>query len=491
MSFNLKLFFTFAAFGVCLVIFTVYTFVQLTDEARLVLLYPDYKSIINKDMYYIYITILISTILFAIILAYLFSRPMARMTQKIQSLNTRLDKKVTKSMVDLNNSLKIIDRYVIRSITDTKGKIISVSDAFCEISQYSRAELLGNSHSLVRHPEMSSEVFKIMWKTIQSGKKWEGNVKNLAKDGTYYWVEAFVEPNFEDGKIVSYTAIRNNITDKILLEELNKSLHEKIKIEVAKSTEQLEMIQKEQLKSVKLSSIGALAAGITHEINTPLTYIKGNFEMIKYDLEDLPQSKVRDRILEDSEVISDGIKRISNIVEAMREVSQSSTESKEKTNIYHTIRTALIISNNNAKQITKIYLNGILYSLDLNKDEFEYLSIVQKQRIEQVWIIIINNALDELVKKDGYENRRLDINIFNQNDKIIVEFKDNAGGIPAEILKTIFDPFVSTKQSGGVGIGLNIAKKIIEENKGTIEALNTEGGAIFRIELSSEGTNDK
>jgi len=490
MSFNLKLLCTFVAFGICIIIFTVYAFVQLTDEAKLIFLYPNFESLVHKDMYPIYIMILISTILFAIILAYLFSRPMVRMTRKIQNLNIRLDKKVTKSMSDLHNSLKVIDKYVIRSITDTTGKIISVSDAFCEISQYSRKELLGKSHSLVRHPDMSSKVFEIMWKTIKSGKKWEGHIKNLAKDGTYYWVEAFVEPNFEDGRVVSYTAIRNNITDKILLEELNKSLHEKIKIEVAKSTEQLEMIQKEQLKSVKLSSIGALAAGITHEINTPLTYIKGNFELMKYDLEDLPKSEIRDRILEDSIVISDGLSRISNIVEAMREVSQSSTESREKINLYHTLRTALIISNNNSKQITKIYLNGELYSFDLDKDEFEYLSLIQKQRIEQVWIIIINNALDELVKKDGYDNRRLDINIFSKNDKIIIEFKDNAGGIPKEILGTIFEPFVSTKKSGGVGIGLNIAKKIIEENKGTIDVRNTDDGAIFRIELIAEENYD-
>lgn len=402
-------------------------------------------------------------------------------------LNTEDDQQAS----ELNDSLEIIDKYVIRSITDPTGRIIDVSEAFCKISQYSKEELIGQPHSMVRHPDMDSKIFEEMWSTILPGNNWVGNIKNLAKDGTFYWVEAHVEPKFKDGKIVSYTAIRNDITDKMLLQELNASLNEKIKKEVEKSNLQLEIIQKEQLKSVKLSSIAALAAGITHEINTPLTYIKGNFELIQYDLEELPESEMKDRILKDAEVISSGISRISNIVESMREVSQSSSESKERVNLYHTLLTALLINNNKIKQVTKIYLNGSLYSVDLAKDNFTYMSKVQKERIEQVWIIILNNALDELIKIDKYENRRLDINIFNENNKTIIEFIDNAGGIPIEILDKIFDVFVSGKKSGGIGIGLNIAKKIIEENKGIIIAKNTKDGAVFRIELSSEGENDK
>lgn len=402
-------------------------------------------------------------------------------------LNTEDDQQAS----ELNDSLEIIDKYVIRSITDPTGRIIDVSEAFCKISQYSKEELIGQPHSMVRHPDMDSKIFEEMWSTILPGNNWVGNIKNLAKDGTFYWVEAHVEPKFKDGKIVSYTAIRNDITDKMLLQELNASLNEKIKKEVEKSNLQLEIIQKEQLKSVKLSSIAALAAGITHEINTPLTYIKGNFELIQYDLEELPESEMKDRILKDAEVISSGISRISNIVESMREVSQSSSESKERVNLYHTLLTALLINNNKIKQVTKIYINGSLYSVDLAKDNFTYMSKVQKERIEQVWIIILNNALDELIKIDKYENRRLDINIFNENNKTIIEFIDNAGGIPIEILDKIFDVFVSGKKSGGIGIGLNIAKKIIEENKGIIIAKNTKDGAVFRIELSSEGENDK
>lgn len=384
----------------------------------------------------------------------------------------------------MSNLLHLIDKYVIRSITDSTGKIIEVSEAFCKISKYSKEELIGKNHSILRDPDMSSSVFRDLWATIKSGKKWHGTIKNRAKDGTFYWVDANIEPNYINGEIATYTAIRTDITDKILLEELNTTLNEKIKVEVEKSTKQLEHIQTEQLKSTKLSSIGSLAAGITHEINTPLTYIKGNFEMMQYDFDALPPSKIKDRILEDSKVIHEGIKRITNIVEAMREVSSISTEVKEKVNLYGTLVTSLIVSNNRSKQVTQIYLNKNLFDINKDKNEYSFIAFVQEQRIEQVWIIIISNALDALAKKEHYTDRRLNIDIFSDDDKIIIEISDNAGGIDKKVINNIFEPFVSTKKSGGIGIGLNIAKKIIEENNGKISVINRADGALFRVKFN-------
>ncbi|MGB3751713.1 MAG: PAS domain-containing sensor histidine kinase [Arcobacteraceae bacterium] len=384
----------------------------------------------------------------------------------------------------MNELLHLIDKYVIRSITDSAGKIIEVSEAFCKISKYSKEELIGKSHSLLRHPDMDDFLFRDLWETIVSGHKWHGKIKNRAKDGTFYWVDVNIEPNYINGKIATYTAIRTDITDKVLLEELNATLSEKIRVEVAKSTKQFELIQAEQLKSTKLSSIGSLAAGITHEINTPLTYIKGNFEMMKYDFEALPPSKIKDRILEDSKIIHEGIKRITNIVEAMREVSSVSTEVKEKVNLYSTLVTSLIVCNNRSKQVTKIYLNKKLFDINKDKNQHSFMALVQEQRIEQVWIIIISNALDELIKKEHYTDRRLNIDICSNDNKITIEISDNAGGIDEKIIKNIFEPFVSTKKSGGIGIGLNIAKKIIEENKGKISVINRVDGALFRVEFN-------
>lgn len=120
----------------------------------------------------------------------------------------------------------------------------------------------------------------------------------------------------------------------------------------------------------------------------------------------------------------------------------------------------------------------------LNKNEFIFCSKIQKQRIEQVWIVVINNALDELVKIEDYENRVLNINLFEENNEIVVKFKDSAGGIKEEILEDIFEPFVSSKEHSGMGVGLNIAKKIVDEQDGTIKAYNEDNGAVFEIRLN-------
>jgi PAS domain S-box-containing protein len=373
----------------------------------------------------------------------------------------------------LTKSLELIDKYIIRSVTDTCGNITDVSEAFCKISGYSKSELIGKPHSIVRHPDMPKSLFSKLWKTINSGKVFEGEIKNLRKDGSYYWVDVHIEPNFDNNKIVSYTAIRHDITSKKKLQALNIS--------------QLKYHQKKELENVKFTAIGQLAAGMTHEINTPLTYIKGNFEMIKLDMESLPNSDIKTRMLEDSEKIIDGINRLANIVESMREMSQKSKETKESTNIYHTLVTSLTLIYNRSKQISNIKLNGDDFQIGFDKNKETFVSSVQKQRIEQAWVVIINNALDELVKIDNFDKRLIGIDIFYSEDKkyIITKIKDNAGGIDKGIVNNIFEPFVSNKESSGMGVGLNIAKKIIEEQDGSIIAYNEDNGAVFEVKLKS------
>ncbi len=281
-----------------------------------------------------------------------------------------------------------------------------------------------------------------------------------------------------------FVFVVNSLEDKRKLQELNQNLELRINQEVEKSIQKDKIHQQEQIKNTKLTSIGSLAAGIAHEINTPLTYIKGNLELMQYDILDLPQSEIQERMKNDSEKIKEGINRIANIVESMREMSQSSKEIKEKTNIYATLITSLTMAYNRSKQVSRIYLNEKLFNIDsINKNEYEFFSKVQKQRIEQVWIIVINNALDELVKIDDYENRVLNINILEEHNEIIIRFKDSAGGINKEIINDVFEPFISSKEHSGMGVGLNIAKKIVDEQDGVIKAYNEDFGAVFEIRL--------
>jgi diguanylate cyclase (GGDEF)-like protein/PAS domain S-box-containing protein len=122
----------------------------------------------------------------------------------------------------LVNYVDIVDKYVITSTTDSKGIITSTSDAFCEISGYSRQELIGNNHSIVRHRDMPASIYKDLWGSITRGKTWQGEIKNRKKNGDYYWVHAYISPVCdEQGNITGYTAIREDITSKKIAEELS------------------------------------------------------------------------------------------------------------------------------------------------------------------------------------------------------------------------------------------------------------------------------
>lgn len=101
----------------------------------------------------------------------------------------------------------------IVSTTDEKGRITYVNSAFIEVSGFSREDVLGQAHNIVRHPDMPAIAFEDMWATLKKGKPWTGIVKNRCKDGSYYWVEANVSPIVQNEKIVGYTSIRTKPTE--------------------------------------------------------------------------------------------------------------------------------------------------------------------------------------------------------------------------------------------------------------------------------------
>ncbi|MDO9208386.1 MAG: PAS domain S-box protein [Sulfuricurvum sp.] len=122
----------------------------------------------------------------------------------------------------LHDYIALVDEHIITSSTDVKGNIVYASKAFCRISQYSEEELIGKNHRIIRHPDMPASLYDELWKTITMDKSWAGEIKNIAKDGSFYWVYAAISPTWdEDGKKVGYTAIRQDITDKKRIEELS------------------------------------------------------------------------------------------------------------------------------------------------------------------------------------------------------------------------------------------------------------------------------
>lgn len=106
------------------------------------------------------------------------------------------------------------DGRLIISRTDLEGVLTHANDAFVELSGYERDEVIGQPHTILRHPDMPQAPFKDLWDTVSAGNKWHGYVKNLRKDGAHYWVYATAVANVRNGKAVGYTSVRRKPSRK-------------------------------------------------------------------------------------------------------------------------------------------------------------------------------------------------------------------------------------------------------------------------------------
>ncbi|MFA6191613.1 MAG: HD domain-containing phosphohydrolase [Sulfurimonas sp.] len=128
---------------------------------------------------------------------------------------------------EVNETKTLLEQYKIAvdagsavSKSDTEGNITYVNDKFCELTKYTKEELIGVNHSILRSPDVSDDIYKSLWETIKSKKIWNGMVKNRAKDGSYYYIDATIMPilNYQ-GEIVEYISIRTDVTKEIMLTE--------------------------------------------------------------------------------------------------------------------------------------------------------------------------------------------------------------------------------------------------------------------------------
>mgnify|MGYP005839338401 CR=1 FL=1 len=128
----------------------------------------------------------------------------------------RREEEIDRLSAEIEARTNLLNAAAIVSETDKFGTITFVNDTFCRISKYSREELIGKAHNIVRHPDMPKEVYKNLWETIKAGKIFQGIVKNRAKDGTPYWVIATIGGVLDsEGKPYKYIGVRVDITDLV------------------------------------------------------------------------------------------------------------------------------------------------------------------------------------------------------------------------------------------------------------------------------------
>ena len=396
---------------------------------------------------------------------------------RVRSRNTirNLNLKHQKQFEELQEILDIIPMPIF--IKDKHFRYIGCNKALCQFFAIEKIDILGKmAFDLFPYDIANAYHEKDKEMPLTPYQNYKTTIER--KEGDEVSLEIHKKRIMREGEFDGLVGILIDVTQ---MQAQEQHLQKRVEEELAKNLAIQARHQEEMVRNAKFSSIGQMAAGITHEINTPLTYVKGNFEMLLEDITRVVPSSHQEEMLRDGKVIQEGLERIERIIQTMREASQKSSEKQEKVNVYETVISALILSHNRAKQIVQVLIDGKVFHMGLSAKDRELFCTVQKQRVEQVWIIILNNALDELIKLEHFNERALHVNLTQNEETILVRISDNAGGIDASVLPRIFEPFESTKESSGIGIGLNIAHSIVTQNGGTIHAYNENDGAVIEV----------
>ena len=358
--------------------------------------------------------------------------------------------------ISINNLMSLIDNHSVFAVTDIGGLITYANDKFVELSKFSREELIGNSHSILRSDEHSDEFFDEMWQTILSRKIWHGDIKNKAKDGSYYWLKTTIFPLIHGDKIMGFATLRTDITEQKKQQELLEETEELLEIKNLKLEAELLEKQKLNIINERMSSIGQLASRLAHDIRNPLSIIRIALEnlKLKYGTDD-SKGKSFDKITRSIDRITHQIDDVLDFVKG-----------------YSPKLSKVTLSNIIEESIDSLTIpDGV--KLILPKNDVEFLA--DKKLFSVAMNNLILNSI-QAIDKTG----TIEITVEENNDGIVIQIKDSGIGISKQNLNSLFEPLFTTKQTG-TGLGLSSVKSIIESHGGIVSV--TSPPTIFIITL--------
>ncbi len=351
---------------------------------------------------------------------------------------TRVGRELERSVKNLADTNFALDQAAIVAVTDVRGRITYVNEKFCEISQYSRGELLGQDHRLINSGYHSKEFIRDLWQTISHGQIWRGEIRNRAKDGTFYWVDTTIVPFLDErGKPYQYMAIRYDITER----------------------KRSEALLREQ---EALARLGEMAAVVAHEVKNPLAGIRGALQVIGGRMAE----SSRDRA-----IVGDIVARLDSLNEIVHDLLVFARPREVKpapVSLAELVEgTAALLRKDPAYATVDVQITGARPTIQADA--------------EQLQVVFLNLLLNAAQASGTGGEVRVDISSADGFSR--VRIVDHGPGIAPEVRDRIFEPFFTTKHRG-TGLGLPTAKRVIERHHGTIEfACPAGGGTVVTVTL--------
>lgn len=339
------------------------------------------------------------------------------------------------------------------TITDKDQKILKINKAFTKITGYSKEEVIGQTPAILKSGLHDKEFYDAMYRALQKDKIWMGEIYNKRKDGRvvteHLLIQSVVD---ENNQVQYYVASFLDITQQKLIEQ--------------KLTEHERML----IQQTKMAQMGEMLENIAHQWRQPLSMITTSASGLKAQNE----FGILDNTLlyEGLDNITASATHLSHTVDDFRNFYKDDKVLNEFL-IEEAIKKAIKLL------ISKLKNKNIMIIEEFDNITFEGY----ENELIQVFINILNNARDELIKRDN-QLRLIKIITKKTASNIIIEFQDNAGGIPDNILPNIFESHFTTKdEDDGTGIGLYMSKMIVENMHGSIKAVNEnfeDKGVIYK-----------